>query len=230
MKMFPGKKFFGAGFFLFASLFCLTAQEIITAVNAFNAVSQQYGQVEDYQADMEITMRNQSMKGVVYYKRPNLFRLNFSDPRDQVIVMDGQSLKLYLPKQSVTMYQALPRHSESSLAAMASSQGLNLLTRGYSISYLDSPNFVPLESGSRERVRKFKLEWRSTEEGFRQIIISVGENGYIRRMEAITKEYQEIQYDFLNIVINQNIPDARFSFDSPPSSYTNNNFLFEPES
>jgi outer membrane lipoprotein-sorting protein len=156
--------------------------------------------------------------------------VNFSEPRDQVIVIDGVSLQVYLPRQSVTMRQALPRHNEAGLAAMASAQGLNLLMRSYAISYMDSPNLVPLEAGSRERVRKFRLVWRSTEEGFRQIIISVGENGYIRRMEGITKEYQEIRYDFTNIIINQGIPDARFTFDAPSSSYTSNNFLFEPES
>ena len=229
MKRFWTKKLLFSGFFLFAALISLASQEIITAAAAFSAVSQQYGQVADYQAEIRISNRGREMRGIVYYKRPHLFRLNFTDPKDQVIVMDGQNLMLYLPGQSVVMHQSLPRRGEASLATMASAQGLNLLTRGYSISYLDSPNLVPLEAGSRDRVTKFKLEWRSTEEGFRQIIVSVGENGYIRRMEGITKEYQSITYDFINLVVNQNIPDARFRFDPPSSAYTINNFLFEPD-
>jgi len=223
------RKYPFAVLFLIVIQALLSAQEIVPAGQAFSQISQRYGQIEDYQADMQITMGNIKMSGVVFYKSPNLLRINFSEPKEQVMVSDGEQFMLYLPEQSVTMSQTLKRHNESTLTTMAAGQGLNLLSRNYAISYLDSPNLVPLAEGSRERVRKFRLEWRSTEEGFRQIIVSVGENGFIRRMEAITKEYQEVRYDLTNIVVNQNIPDARFQFDSPPSSYTINNFLFEPE-
>ncbi len=207
----------------------LAAQEIIPAAAYFSGISEQYGNIEDYQADIQITMGNTAMSGVVYYKTPNLMRINFSEPSDQVIVVDGEQLMIYLPMQSVTMVQPLKRHNDAALTTMVSGQGLNLLSRGYSISYFDTPEYVPLEEESREQVIKLLLEWRSTDEGFRQIIVSIGENGYIRRMEAVTKEYQELQYDLTNIVINQNIPGVRFEFESPPSSYTISNFLFEQE-
>lgn len=207
----------------------LGAQEIIPAARFFNNISDQYGQIEDYQADMAITFGDQHMTGAVYYKTPNLLRINFTEPAEQVIVADGEELMIYLPRQSVTMTQSVKRHNEAALTSMAAGQGLYLLSRGYSIGYLDTPNYVPLEEGSREQVIKLRLEWRSTEEGFRQIILSIGENGFIRRMEAVTKEYQELQYDLTNIMVDQSIPETRFEFEPPPSSYTISNFLFEPE-
>ena len=207
----------------------LGAQEIVPAVQFFNTVSEQYGRIQDYQADMTITLGEERMAGAVYYKTPHLLRINFTDPANQVIVVNGEKLMIYLPRQSVTMTQDVKRHSETTLTSMAAGQGLYLMSRGYSISYLDSPDYVPLEEGARERVIKLRLEWRNTAEGFRQIILSIGENGFIRRLEAITKEYRELQYDLTNIQVNQGIPTARFEFDSPPSSYTIDNFLFVPE-
>ena len=73
------------------------------------------------------------------------------------------------------------------------------------------------------------LQWRTTEQGFRQIEMSVGKDNLIRRMKALTPEMEEIQFDFINIMVNQNIPDVRFEFEAPASAYEINNFLFEPE-
>lgn len=207
----------------------LGAQEIIPAVQFFNSVSEQYGKIQDYQADMTIILGEQRMTGAVFYKTPNLLRINFTKPSNQVIVVNGEKLMIYLPRQSVTMTQSVKRHSERTLTAMAAGQGLHLMSRRYSIGYLDSPDYVPLEEGSLEEVIKLRLVWRSTAEGFRQIVLSIGKNGFIRRLEAVTKEYRELRYDLMNIQVNQGIPSARFNFDPPPSSYTIDNFLFEPE-
>ena len=59
--------------------------------------------------------------------------------------------------------------------------------------------------------------------------MSIGENGLIRRLVGITKNYDELVMDFKNIRINQNIPDARFDYESPPSSYEINNFIYSEE-
>jgi hypothetical protein len=121
---------------------------------------------------------------------------------------------------------------------MASEQGLLLLKRNYSVAYLVGPDPMPLdeptldESGampSQELVVKMKLDWRSTDEGFRQLEISVGENGLIRRINGVTVGYENIQFDLTNILVNQNIPDARFDYESPATANIFENFLFEPE-
>lgn len=207
----------------------LFAQEIQTATDYFGWISEQYGKIEDYQAEVKITRDETEMTGELYYKNPNLLRINFSDPEEQVLVVDGELLTIYIPKHSVIMQQPLKRRGSAAVASMASSQGLHLLKRNYSIAYLEGPDPIPLEEGSRVRVVKLKLEWRNNEAGFRQLIISVGENGLIRRIIGVTLEYEDLQFDFRNIVINQEIPDARFNYESPASANIFNNFLFEPE-
>ncbi|MDC7226324.1 MAG: outer-membrane lipoprotein carrier protein LolA [Spirochaetales bacterium] len=219
--------------FLILSSEVLFAQEIVTAVSFFENISTYYGDVFDYEAEISITQGTGAdasvSSGVIYYKSPNLLRIDFTEPNEQVICATGSDLLIYLPKQVVVMTQKLKRHSDATLATMASSQGLDLLEKGYSISYLDGPDPVPLEEGSNELVTKLKLEWRTTEQGFRQIEMSIGKDNLIRRMKAVTPEMEEVQFDFVGIEINQNIPDIRFEYEVPASAYEIKNFLFEPE-
>ncbi|MBI9107986.1 MAG: outer membrane lipoprotein carrier protein LolA [Spirochaetales bacterium] len=206
---------------------------MITAVNFFESVSEYYGDVFDYKADLSISQTvgdgEITSEGVIYYKNPNMLRIDFVKPEEQVICVTGEELMIYLPAQVVVMTQKLKRHNDATLASMVSSQGLDLLKKGYSIGYLEGPDPVFLEEGSEELVTKLKLEWRTTEQGFRQIEMSVGANNLIRRMKALTSEMEEVQFDFRNININQNIPDVRFDYEAPASAYEIKNFLFEPE-
>ncbi len=205
------------------------SQEILTASQFFDSVSSVYGSIKDYSARIIITTKETEMQGTLFYKTPNLLRINFSEPKDQVINVNGQTLTIYIPDQNVVMEQQLKKHNDASLAIMANEQGLELLKRGYSVAYLKGPGLVPLDEGSTEMVRKLNLIWRETDEGYRQIIMSVSEDGMIRRMKGITINYETFQYDFTNIRINQDLPDARFQYDPPPSAYMMKNFLFEPE-
>jgi len=59
--------------------------------------------------------------------------------------------------------------------------------------------------------------------------VSITEDGMIRRMKGLTVNYETFQFDFTEIRINQSIPLSRFEYESPPSAYVMNNFLFEPE-
>jgi len=207
----------------------LCAQQIKTAENYFDEVSARYGKIQDYTARISITQGETVMAGVLYYKNPNLLRIDFTDPEDQVLVTNGSELTVYIPRYEVILVQRLRRRSQAALANMASEQGLHLLKKNYGVAYLSGPEFVPLEEGSDERVRKLKLESRSTAEGFRQIILAIGRTGLIRQITGVTIGYEEFVLDLTDIVVNQNIPDTRFEYDSPPYANVYNDFLFEAE-
>jgi len=207
----------------------LSAQEILTAENYFDEVSARYGKIQDYTASISITQGETVMAGVLFYKNPNLLRIDFTDPEEQVLVTNGLELTIYIPKYEVILVQRLRRRSQAALASMASEQGLNLLKKNYGVAYLSGPEFIPLEEGSQEQVRKLKLESRSTAEGFRQIVLAIGRTGLIRRITGVTIGYEEFMLDLTDIVVNQNIPDTRFEYDSPPYANVYNDFLFEAE-
>ncbi len=218
----------GCIFFLVSTY--LGGQDILTAEIFFDRISNTYGEVKDYIAQVTITVEKDVMEGTLYYKTPNLLRIDFSAPAEQVLVTDGKKLTIYIPQYRVVMAQTLKRRSAAAIASMASRQGLILLKRNYSIAYLNSPNPVPLDDKSKEMVTKLRLTWKSSDEGFRELVLSVNADGIIRRIEGVTVGYQKIVFDFKNIRINENIPEGRFRYDPPASANVVENFLFDPES
>lgn len=209
-------------------------EEIITASEYFDEVSAAYAEIEDYEARLIITYPDTVdtiMTGILSHKRPDMLLIEFDDPADMVISVDGVDLQVYIPYLNVVMKQRLDRSDDSpeGLTAGVSRQGLELMKSRYSVAYLDSQNFVPLEEGSDEMVRKLKLEWKSIDEGFRELILSIGDDKLIRRIEAVTAERDEMILDFLDISINPGFPNQKFVWDSPPSANIIYDFIFEPE-
>ena len=207
----------------------LYSQELLTASRYLDSVSERYTRVEDYEARLRIRHNDVVMEGTIFYKKPNLLRINFDRPEEQVLAVDGERLTLFLPQHNVVMRQRLQRSEQATMVSFASSDGLALLRRGYSVAFLEGPDFMPLEEGSDEMVRKLKLGWRSIDEGFREIILFIDQDMLIRRIRATTAEYETFQMDFLNIRTNRNIPASRFRFDGSPTAHNLDNFLFDPE-
>jgi outer membrane lipoprotein-sorting protein len=205
------------------------SQDIVTAAQFFNTVSEKYGSVNDYTAHVSILQGKVSMDGTLYYKNPNKLNITFSNPGAQVINSDGKTLTVYLPRYSVSFSQELSKRSDAAIAAMASKQGLNLLKSSYSISYVNGPETEVLDESNPEKVTKLKLTWRSGSQAFRQLQLDIGANSFIRRITGLTAAQQTIQFEFTNIKTNTGVPDSRFEYDSPATSNRINNFLFSPE-
>lgn len=207
----------------------LPAQEILTAERFFDGVSERYGKLQDFSARVTITKGQEVMRGRLSYKTPNMLRIDFTDPAEQVLVTNGEELTVYIPKYEVILLQKLKRRSQAALANLVSSQGLNLLKKNYAVAYQSGPDDAPLDEGSREMVKKLRLSSRSTAEGFRQVILAVGRNGLIRRITGITLNYEEFVMDLTDTVVNQNIPETRFKYDAPAYANVYQNFLFDAE-
>ena len=213
---------------LFLTTYALSAQE--TASRYFRAVSEQYKAISDYTADLKITKGYVVQTGTVQYKNPGLLRMDFSTPKGMVMAVDDEKLQVWVPEYSVTFEQPLRRSEQAQLANVASSRGLELMERYYTVAYAESPLPVPIDPGSSETVIKLRLVWKSNNEGFRQLEISINPGmKTIRRVVGITTTGETIVFDFTNIVLNQGIPDARFDYESPPTGNTIENFLFDPE-
>jgi outer membrane lipoprotein-sorting protein len=203
----------------------LVSQEIVTGADFFNRVAQNYANIQDYIAEFEMIIDDTLMSGTIFFKDPNKMRIDFTDPEDQVLVSDGEILQVYVDEYDVTLTQSL---NPASNPGVASSDGLVLLRQNYQIAFKNSPDPEPLVEGdaSSELVYKLFLTWRNTAQGFREIEIAVTPDLLIRRMTAVTADRRDVQFSFNDIQINQNIPDARFEYDSPPSSNNFDNFLY----
>lgn len=213
--------------FTFLSCALIGAQE--TAFVYFDKISSYYGSVQDYTAQVEISTGEDVQSATIQYKSPNLLHMEFTNPRGVVLNSNNGELLVFVPQHSVTFIQELRRHGSGTLAGMASAQGLNLLKKNYTIAYLTGPEPQALDDETPDMVVKLKLNWKTSNEGFREMILSIGSNNLIRRIEAVTTQHEQIQYDFFDISINQNLPESIFDYEAPPQGNAIENFLFDPE-
>lgn len=223
--------FFSLVIFSLTTARALLAQEIVTASEFFDFVSAGYQQITDYQAHIVISQDDSVMEGTLYHKRPNYLLIEFSVPEEQIIAVDGEKLIIYIPYLNVVMEQELKKRefASDSLIDAATSRGLELMMSRYSVAYLDSQDAVDLDEENDEQVRKLQLEWRSIDEGFRQITLSISNDLLIRRIVGVTAGFEEIQLDFTDVLINQNIPEGKFKYEPPASANIIYNFIFDPD-
>ena len=217
------KKIFIVLFMLFsASIF---AQSITTASAYFKTISEYYSTIKDYEVNFEIKVDKQETAGRLSFKTPDLLRLDYTNPEEQVICYNGDTLTIYLPDSDAVLQQSITE--DTGAEALTTPQGLSLLSRYYTVAYETGQNAEPLEDGSDEMVVKFILTRKSASEAFRYINIAVSETTkLIRRIEAVTPKGEVIMFNFYDYVLNQDITDQRFIYDAPSSANNYNNFLF----
>lgn len=212
-------------------LFLLGAQTITTADAFFTTISDTYANVKDYSANIVITAgsgsRGDTMTGKVIFKKPNLLRIDFSNPDQQTIVFNGEMLTIYLPAYNVVLNQTVEKSSGTAGASLATPQGLSLMKRYYSVAYETGSEPVGLDETSTEKVIVLALARRSTTEMFRTIRLMISpDTKLIRRIDARTLSGDQIRFDFTNYSLNQGVADNRFEYDSPASANMFNDFLF----
>jgi outer membrane lipoprotein-sorting protein len=201
--------------------FVASSQEIITAERYLEMVSEKYANMRDFEAKVSIQSNGSTMTGTISYLVPYFLRIDFTSPAEQVVVFNGDMLTLYLPD-----YRAILTQEVNSGRSSAAGQGLRILRRNYTPSYVTGPAPVLLE-GTSESVVKLRLTRRASSESFREIIVSVyPDTKLIRRMDGTTLAGALIRFDFSAIKINQGIPEQRFIYDSPATANMYNNFLF----
>ena len=214
-----------AAFFSICLYVPVFAQTITTAGDYFKTVSDFYALIRDYEADMDVSMGNRQMKAHVSFKRPDLLRIDFSKPAEQVVVFNGDLLTIYLPGSSAVLQQSV-QSSSAGGASLATSQGLSLMSRYYTIKYEIGQEPVTLDDTSDERVIKLVFDRRNTTEAFRSIKIAINaETKLIRRIAATTPQGEEYVFTFSDYKVNQDIPDQRFIYDPPSSANVYNDFL-----
>ena len=215
----------------FCALFISTvlfAQNITTASAYFKTISEYYGTIKDYEVDFEIKIEKTESAGKLSFKAPNLLRMDYTNPPEQVICFNGDMLTIYIkePAEAVLQQQVSPDGTNSA-TSLTTPQGLSLMSRYYTVAYETGQNAEPLEEGSDEMVVKLILTRKSASEAFRYIKLAINdETKLIRRIEAVTPKGEEFVFNFFDYALNQNLSEQRFVYDAPSSANNYNNFLF----
>ena len=215
----------------FCALFVSTvlfAQNITTASAYFKTISEYYGTIKDYEVDFEIKIEKAESAGKLSFKAPNLVRMDYTNPPEQVICFNGDILTIYIkdPAEAVLQQQVTPDNTNNA-ATLSTPQGLSLMSRYYTVAYETGQNPEPLEEGSDEMVVKLILTRKSASEAFRYIKLAINnDTKLIRRIEAVTPKGEEFVFNFFDYELNQNLSEQRFVYDAPSSANNYNNFLF----
>lgn len=218
------------GILLVLAVGATAAQETLSAEKFLEAVSKQFGALKDMEADIAFTQgANETWRGTLSYRTPLFLRIDFSTPKGQFLVIDGQQLVIYVPSLNVVMVQALKQRSSGQLAEMITAKGLGMLSRNFSVAWATGPDPVPLDEGSPEMVYKLKLTPRVASTGFRSMVLSVTRDRVFRRLEGVRADGERQVLDYLSVRTNQNLPDKRFSIDTPADANIIPDFLFDPE-
>lgn len=201
-------------------------ETIVTANEYFKMVSEKYGSINDYQATADILIGKEKMKAKITYLSPDKVRFDFSDPQEQVIVFNGETLTIYLPGEAAILSQNANADGGNA-ANLATSEGFSLMRRYYSVSYETSQSAVPLEEDSDEKVVRLMLWRRTPSEAFRYIKLSVNPTTkMVRRVEAVTPAGVTYMIDFSDYEVNQGLTAQRFSYDIPSAANSYDNFMF----
>lgn len=219
------KKILIAGVLLMAGSFVF-AQGITTAATYFKTISDYYATLKTYEADFDIEQDKLEMHGHFSFKNPDMIRMDFSNPQEQVFVYDSNTLTIYLPNNAAVLQQQ--SSSDSTGASLATPQGLNLLNRYYTIAYENSQNPERLDDDSDEMVYKLILYKRSAAEAFKTIRLYISaESKLIRYVEAEKSTGgDKLIMNFYDYQLNTEISDQRFIYDAPSSANVYSNFLF----
>ena len=161
-------------------------------------------------------------KGVMKFKKPDRFIMKFFTPKDQVIVCDGKSLKIYIPELKVIGEQKLAGTRSIFLKDIKSS--LYTLKTKYNYSFVKSNKPVKL---GNTLVYELLFEPREVGTGFKQLYLWVSEYWMIVKAKAINLKGDITQISFKDIYVNAKVTDYELEFNPPIDAQTIlNPFLF----
>lgn len=214
-------------------------EELLSAKELLQRISDNFKiNIQDYQANIKWIQKDQTQIGTLYFKNPQKMRIDFSDPKGQVICTNGYELWLYVEYLNLILHQKLlekeKKKDEEGKTELIENPilidavGLDRFLTDYSIEYFETKEKVFYKDNTK--VYKLKLiRWRSSKNGFNTVYLTVQDNGLIRKVEGVTAAYRHIVLEIDDIEINKNIGDLTFNYKPPPHANTVENFITTQE-
>jgi outer membrane lipoprotein-sorting protein len=219
--------------FIFAfSVF--SQDELLSAKELLKRLSDRFrSEVKDFQADIKWVQGDLVQTGKVMFKNPMRLKITFKNPSGQVICSNGYDLWIYVPSLSTTLHQKLLEREHTDAEdgkvktvinpILLNPVGLDRFLNNYTVEYIETKKKIPYKDTN---VYKFKLiRWESSKAGFNTIILTVQENGIIRKIEGTTASYRNITLEIDNIEKNISIGDTVFNYVPPGNSQIVDDFI-----
>jgi outer membrane lipoprotein carrier protein len=144
----------------------------------------------------------QQTEGMFYLYRPGKFRWNYQSPYEQIIVSDGLRIWIYdVDLKQVTVQK---QHSDQPSSPMALLENSEALHQNFTVTPLDE----------HDGVYRLKLNSRTKNSDFAEIVIGVDEKG-LRFMQLHDQFEQVTDIVFSDMILNKQLEKEIFQFTPP---------------
>jgi len=198
------------------------ASNIVSVNNIKNLMEKAFAGIKDYTANIEWVNGDAHYRGRIRYKKANKILIEFEEPKDQIIVSNGNLLSIYIPALKVVVQQSLAESTESNLLTSQSEFGLRKLFDEYSFSFFDTSSLQPFRNTNAYHL---KLTQKRPKVGFKTMDLWVSENGLILQSNGVSQNGIRVSLTFSNIKTNTEIPDYIFDFEIPADAQIIRNLL-----
>ena len=192
--------------------YCLSSVNVFAADEAMSTgelyLETFLANTKTLEADFQQTLRAndgevlQQTEGEFYLDRPGKFRWNYKTPYQQIIVSDGERIWIYdVDLQQVTVQQQSKGMPATPMALLEDSFKLH---QSFYVSPIDDHNGV----------YRLKLESKTKESDFSEIVIGLDSNG-LRFMQLHDQFEQVTDIVFSNISNNVKLAKEIFEFTPP---------------
>lgn len=173
-----------------------------------------YRQIRTLRAEFSQTLVNPMMgtettTGVLYLSPPGRFAMRFTDPEGDRIVADGEWLWLHTPSSvpDQVIRQPIPESGPATPNLFA--QFVDRPLERYRATYIGADSVAGM------RVENVFLMPRSADIPFRSAVISLSEDGMLRRVALVEDSGQQRTLVFNSIIVNATIPEEELIFRVP---------------
>lgn len=147
---------------------------------------------------------SESFSGKLFIERPDKVRLEAFDPDTQLIVSDGRTAWLYLPRSGEAMRQPVSEVSKACdprIFLMERPPGFNLTYQTRDSSHIYT--FVPPSSNAYP---------------YQKIIVELGPKLDITRVSVVDPLGNTYAFALTNVLLNPSLPPDLFNFTPPPGT------------
>ncbi len=196
--------------------------KVITPLDQIKDLNKKLASVKTFRARFTIVKDRTVYTGDMEFWAPDRFRMDFDNPKKQVMLADGKNLWIYLPTLSVAVKQKLTRiRKEETETGLITGLNLERLIREYNVSFAKGHN--------PPKIYKYLLTPKDTTAGFKKILVSILPNGLVSKAEATTPLGKKVVISLAYTAINPKINPDDFTFEVPADCQVLNNILFPME-
>jgi len=190
--------------------------------------------VKDFEADITWSQDNTVSKGKIQFKNPQKVKISITSPSEQVICTNGYNLWVYISSLNIVFKQELIQKEKVKDSSVKSQTVVNPLyinpvgydrfLTEYSVDFNETKNKIDYKDGSK--VYTFKLlRWKSSKTGINTVILTVSDDGLMKKVEGITVSGRKISMEMSSYKLNNGFSDMVFDYDPPAHANTVDNFI-----